>query len=55
MPSCVFSLTDSMSAVWIGHHCEVLAVFDQFIHECFKVLVMDIIITSSVDKKQVPF
>jgi hypothetical protein len=55
MARCIFPFFNSVSAVRVGHHRELFIMPDQFVRKSLEVLIMDIIIPCSMNKKQVPF
>jgi len=53
MPGRILSLADRMSPVRIGHECEGLIQFDQFVHKFFCSLVVTIVISGPVNDQKV--
>ena len=49
----VFTFTDPVRPHWIRHHEEQLVVADQLVDEHFKALVMDVVVTRTVNDHQV--
>ena len=49
----VYALVNAMVPHGVRHHAELLVMFDQFIHQHFKILVMHIVITRAVHDEQV--
>ena len=50
----VFSFVDSVRAVGINHHGKKLVVGNQLINQFFKALVMDVVVSSTMNDEQFP-
>jgi hypothetical protein len=51
--TCPVSLEDTVRPVWIAHELEQFPVFDQGIQQTFRILIVDVVISGTMDVQQV--
>ena len=49
MPRRVFSLSDGVRSIGVGHHRKLLVVLDQLVDQLFRRLIMAVVVTRAVN------